>query len=477
VATYGERILRGSDMDPTKPEEGSSLPADPTMEELQFLSKFPNLSPSCAGNSLQFCQEFDNATFVELSPEIDYVVMHGYRHTVNAFSKSVPSIEAVTGKPIIYIDVSLEGPDCSPGAEDRCYGKSMIDLLQQMEKLALALDITPPDSLDMDKEDLCQAAQKFQQVSKVLHGRGVRVMAASLGHNGLLSFLPTPDINYFANPPDDFVLRMLEELGLPLLHVECDNPNSETDECPFDGYYWETVSTGRYFGSCSEGQEYSTCNENVLYPVDFWLYDHRTTQFVTNPDFAIAFPDKAIQASQIAYWPIGNAISHRHATEILTLVGDALATAQRQHDPTDCQVADVSGVAHRVAGLKGGQYACYYEEYHRKEYLTCPSDVTSPPSPSPVDQQEPSSSDDGTTTVGDTTDSGIRAEESKDDGLSTGALVGIVVSGAAAAIVVLAGAWYACSRQKELDTLSESNQRIKRAEDADTDGQNSEDVL
>ena len=60
-----------------------------------------------------------------------------------------------------------------------------------------------------------------------------------------------------------------------------------------------------YFNSCGEGQNLTECNSNTLYPVDFWLYDHRTTLTVQNEDFATAFPDQAILKKQYASWPIG----------------------------------------------------------------------------------------------------------------------------------------------------------------------------
>merc|ERR1712157_141173 len=113
---------------------------------------------------------------------------------------------------------------------------------KQLEELALFLKYTPPSTLEEDKKLLCEVSQEFQAIAAGAHDRGVRVMAAYLGDQGLIPMLPEANVNYFANPPDDNVLRMLEELGMPLLHPYCNSPN-EDESCPFDGYYWETVLT------------------------------------------------------------------------------------------------------------------------------------------------------------------------------------------------------------------------------------------
>ena len=93
---------------------------------------------------------------------------------------------------------------------------------------------------------------------------------------------------------------MFEELGMPIMHNgACTNKTV----CP-DNYFWEYVPKEEYFNSC-DGEITEGCNDNVLYPVDVWLYDHRTTNSVTNADFKLAYPDKAIIAGQLEFWPIG----------------------------------------------------------------------------------------------------------------------------------------------------------------------------
>merc|ERR1712194_100167 len=96
---------------------------------------------------------------------------------------------------------------------------------------------------------------------------------------GMPAYLST-GTSYFAHATDDMVLRMLEELGMPIMHPgSCPNK----DACTFE-YFWEWIPIGEYFQSCTDAQkenlEFEACNKDPLYPVDFWLYDHWTTQVV-----------------------------------------------------------------------------------------------------------------------------------------------------------------------------------------------------
>ena len=145
-------------------------------------------------------------------------------------------------------------------------------------------------------------------------------------------------------------------------------------------YFWETIPTRSYFASCSDEQlnatDYIECNEDPLYPVDVWLYDHRTRATVVNEDFGVVFPDKAVLAGQAVEWPIGGRkITPAHAAEILTSVGPSIAGYERLHAETACVAdIDVTSDAHRQSGtgIKGagaGEYACYSPVYHNTKYF------------------------------------------------------------------------------------------------------------
>jgi len=292
VGTYGEYYNSGSDVDVANPSIGSSLPADPEYDEIQFLEKVVDLSPSC---HIGYCTEFDLNTFLTL--DVDEVIYQGYRGAWWGLNETytatvIEKVTEKTGKPPIFIEVSKEGAEDCPGDprsdESVCPGRSMIDIIETNFELATYLNLDIPESVNEDRKALCSAAMEFQQNMQIAHDNGVRVMAAYLGTG----------TSYFADPTSDSVLRMFEELGMPIFHV------GKCDDCS-GNYFWEYIPLGNYFQSCADGNVTSNCNHDPLYPVDFWLYDHRTTMILNSPDFTLGFPDRALLAGQKGYWPIG----------------------------------------------------------------------------------------------------------------------------------------------------------------------------
>ena len=170
------------------------------------------------------------------------------------------------------------------------------------------------------------------------------------------------------------VLRMFEELGMPILHI------GKCEDCSLN-YFWESIPTESYFASCTDEQinatDFESCNTDTLYPVDVWLYDHRVRDTINNEDFAVVFPDRAILNGQYVEWPIGGRkLTPRHAIEILNSVGPVVAGADRIHDETVCVAGvDVTSTEHRQSGngkTKGagaGEYACYNTDYHNTKYF------------------------------------------------------------------------------------------------------------
>jgi hypothetical protein len=220
------------------------------------------------------------------------------------------------------------------------------------------LNLEEPAQFQQDLADLCAAAGEFQEQMKTAHEKGIRTMAAYVD----------PSSAFYASPVNDMVLRMFEELGMPILHV------GKCEECS-QSYFWETIPTESYFTSCNNSTLFDEC-EDTLYPVDVWLYDHRTRNVINNEDFALVFPDPAVLAGQFVEWPIGGRkVTPRHAIEILSAVGPAVANADRLHDETGCvSDIDVTGEAHRQSGsgVKGagaGEYACYNTDFHNAKYF------------------------------------------------------------------------------------------------------------
>jgi len=193
----------------------------------------------------------------------------------------------------------------------------------------------------------------FKAITQAAQSRGVRAMAAyapygPTGSNG--------EIGGFLAPPDkDPVLLMLEELGMPILHTDVAQ-SGNWEAAVLDDYSAGTMSASNLMSSGT------LTGTPVHYPVDFWLYDVRVALDFTSAAFATAWPQVAVVAQQYAYWPSGSHIhSYQHATEILTLVGTALASAQRLEPATACTsvAAAIDSQAYRTTGLGPAEYACY----------------------------------------------------------------------------------------------------------------------
>jgi len=376
IGTYGEWGTSGSDFSKTDPE-ASSLPMDPSSEDVKLLQSVVNLSPTC-GN--EYCVEFDLQKFEELNP--DEFIIHGYRGSPWAIGSILPNITEILGKPPIFLEISMDKADeCLDDGYKTCAGLSMIEVIDEQFELAKYLDLDTPSSMEEDRINLCKASSNFRDQMKIAQDKGLRIMPAYL----------TTGLSYYANVKHYMVLRMFEELGMPIMHNgACLN----TTVCS-QNYFWEYVPIGEYFQSCDADNITASCNNNPLYPVDVWLYDHRTTLSVTNPDFAVAFPDKAIISKQYAFWPIGGRIvTPHHAAKILNIVGSDISSFERIHSATDCKLdVDVSSTAHKTTGLDPGEYACFNPSYHNTRYFEgdhCSSSPSSSPTNNPV--SSPSSS-------------------------------------------------------------------------------------
>lgn len=365
VATYGAWANSGSDLDFDNLSKGSSLPSEPTPEELEWLdTKVTNLNPECERPG--GCYSFSVDILKKVNP--DYVVFWGYNQSPFYFSDPTLIPNVTEAFDTVYIEISQEsgkgdGTVCSADVVNGCHGKSMITLIRQWESLASALGATPPAQVEADKRAMCEAAATFRDAAKVAHERGVRVMA----------MYPRTDLFYLANPTGNSVLRMLEELGAPLLHPGGICDDTLDPKCSHS-YFWENVPRGQYFVGCDpDKDDTDKCVGNTLYPVDLVLYDQRLTITIQNKTLNRIINEPAIVQGQIAYWPgAGLPQTYEHAAEILTILAPALESAQRIHPKTDCTPeVNVTSLEHAKTPMLEGKYACFDTTYHNDAYTTC----------------------------------------------------------------------------------------------------------
>lgn len=352
-----------------------ALDADPTPEEYTFLQSVTDLSPGCkVGYCLNGITKVDEVDtykednlklegLLQLNP--DFLILQGYTENFWGFDDAGRANLTTAFPPerTIYIDLSMTGDNCIE--ETNCIGKSFIDVVEQHRHLAEFLNLDEPASLNQEFQDLCQSIEAFRGHMKTAQENGVRAMAAYQS--------PFPNLSFIANPIVDMVLRMFEELGMPIMHPGTCLKNGDCS----GSYYWEYIGLDAYFTSCKNFTiDDQACLTSTLYPVDVWLYDHRTDGYIREGDFASVFPDKAVQEKQLIEWPIGGGkFTPVHAKKILDNVGPQMSAAKRLHPETSCTPADVASDSHRTThsdivsqGLGGGNYACYDEMVHNPKY-------------------------------------------------------------------------------------------------------------
>lgn len=287
IATWGLWGIRGSDFDPENPSAGSIFPVvDPGPEEAAFLASAVNLSPSCYKNP-RGCFQMDNVTdLVALRDQIDFVLF-----VDNGVDEKFLEVDAA-GFNVIFIDTfydyneNCRAQNFSLIDPSSCYGRSMIDIADRLEELAVFLgsDVNQ-DALNEQKQAACKAASALTDVAEHAHEKGIRIKAIWLGveqdaETGN-SYATISDMD----PIDLWVPRTLEELGMPLLHA------ADTYE------EWGEVSSDVYFSNCEPGAVNQDCNANTYFPVDFWLIDSRSSRLIDD-NFKLIFPDRVSQLVQ-----------------------------------------------------------------------------------------------------------------------------------------------------------------------------------
>ncbi|KAG7341345.1 hypothetical protein IV203_023296 [Nitzschia inconspicua] len=386
AATWGLWGVRGSDFDPENPSQGSIYPeADPSPEEAAFLASAVNLSPSCWKNPRGCFQWDDTAEVLGMRDEIDFIV-----NIDNGSAEDSYNAAEEAGMNVIFIDTFYEyNENCRASNysiidTSFCYGRSMIDVAQRIEELAVFLGVeVDQNSLNQQKQAACDAAQAFTETMKDLHDKGIRVKV-SIVDTELRddTGVTTASVADF-DPIELWVPRTLEELGMPLLHAA----SYENNEY---GY----IYSDEYFPDCTPGFVNDTCNGNTYFPVDFWLIDSRSFILIDD-NFKLIFPDRAMLAGQYWSYPRNDgSISYVMIESLLNEYRTRLGSAVKLQDSTGtCTPADPKATAHLVADGTGGlglnEFICYDEAAIQQEYLQCPTVAPVPPVSTPTSPTPP----------------------------------------------------------------------------------------
>jgi hypothetical protein len=192
--------VSGSDFDFDQPEQSSSYSADPEPSDIAKLLQTVNLSPDCE-RTPGYCTAFNITTLVELDP--DYLIVHGYADSPWGFANFTEVKEAFPETKIIYNDISLKGDDCT--VHENCYGKSMIDVIEQYRELAVFLNLEEPAALEEDFATLCAAATAFAGNMQLAHEKGIRTMAAYVDPSSAFYASPVNDVSFEST--DSFLPR------------------------------------------------------------------------------------------------------------------------------------------------------------------------------------------------------------------------------------------------------------------------------
>jgi len=234
-------------------------------------------------------------------------------------------------------------------------GKDFVEVVKTFQRLAIALGHEENHDLERHCEELQESMKSMRSLGSFFRGEGLRVLAASF----------TPTKIYAAQPTDDPILIMLENLGVPILHVNVTDPR---------GSYWEYIDFG-------EKESRDTANivlagGGSLYPVDVWLYDARSTRYHEED---ITITDPAWDAGQYTIWPIDGAFTYEQGTRILNTLRQVFATSKRKYPKTDCTITDLS----RDDKLAPGAFACNdpqgSQTYIDRVLPSCGTSTSTPP--------------------------------------------------------------------------------------------------
>ena len=230
------------------------------------------------------------------------------------------------------------------------YQVGMIELVDSFARLAIAVGDAPNPDLMHHCQDMHEAMTELQVVARKMETDGVRVTAAWIGS--------PPSMIYGLDPTSDPVSIMLEELGVPMTHMNINDVR---------GGYWEWMS----FPSSDKvmrkaNPDDTTYTVEGIYPTDVWLYDHRNhaTHMEGNAEPHVQFNDPAWVAGQKAAWPIGTTHTYERVTRILTTYIEVFGAAKRIAPKTECMSVQLG------QRLGGGNWACHAPA---AKFPSCPS--------------------------------------------------------------------------------------------------------
>jgi len=232
--------------------------------------------------------------------------------------------------------------------------RGYIEVVDSVQNLAIAMGDPPnPDAVDHCHK-FRKAMDEMKATAKRLSDEGIRVTTISL----------TATMIYAAQPTDDSILLMLEELGVPMTHI---NVNDRR------GGYWEYITHNK----SATPNTLLWDKSGPIYPTDIWLYDARSHSSIVEA-FSLSpkeqFDHPAWVAGQIAPWPIDSTWTYEHGTHILNELLAVFNKAKRMEPKGKCTEVDIS---HR-ARLTPGQFACYYP---KPKFPSCPAAGSANPTP------------------------------------------------------------------------------------------------
>jgi len=378
LGSYGPYRPRGSQMDLKDKNAKPKWASDPTSKEVQFLKDLPyNFSPDCYDNNQQ-CKKIEIDIVKEANPDVWIYINNGVWFTGNAIMK--PVVDEVLGGPPIFIDTNSYGEGCVTYNEatatyvrdqDKCYARSLIDVIERTNELASFLGIEAKQkNMDEDKHRMCVAAKRLSRAAQGAQKEGLRVMAANAFINPFMSgssvtFSPI-------DPLQDAYLRTYEELGVPMIHPGKYPANPEV------------IPSDVWFPNCEQGQDMTECNNEAYYPIDIWLMEGRRLPNSTKEeeDFLLRyFPEKALLSSQYTHWPMNDGpISYKSVARTFHVMAQTLNDASRVYPRTECTNVDVTSESYlkrTSGGVEPGGYACYDQSVQQLSYLKCPDGIGS----------------------------------------------------------------------------------------------------